>query len=554
MPKKGKKGKGGGKGKGKKGEKGSKKADKKAMKEESSLKLAERSVLVWETRAQAAEKQRTEFRESAVALADQNSQLKDLMHKTEKDTIEVITYLKKQDQEKEDQIYKLNESIKEMKRLHRDEKAAIIADLGQQIQKLEATIQQKSQDVQLLQNELKMVKEFRKNRQQMQKELDEIKDSLFYAGREHKETLAKMEQKFFEEKMRLQQEANQKIAELAERAHAEAITNLDETTRSVYKENVRLTEALNYHMREGDILKKKNTRLKEAKATLADELETAKRLSEEKIVEAQRLRRQQREAEEKISLLEQSLNHLVREFDTDRAETEARHRAELANSVSEIDKLKRLMELRNKETSRLRKLAKNILDQRSDMERFFLEALDNVREEIAANQENYKREAQQMYNRRMLEAHAGKADYPPVRTFQKSDHSTNNVYTDLSAAEKFFQTGGRIDISELTWEQKEKVIRFLFARMNGTRAPPRQQQPQQPQPQSQQQQPPAVPPDRRLAPLPAIQPRSGDSAEELTLEPLDEDDPDKTIVDTRAFLTQQEDESSSTVAAAAASA
>uniref|UniRef100_A0A1I8IPR3 Basal body-orientation factor 1 n=1 Tax=Macrostomum lignano TaxID=282301 RepID=A0A1I8IPR3_9PLAT len=478
MPKKGKKGKGGGKGKGKKGEKGSKKADKKAMKEESSLKLAERSVLVWETRAQAAEKQRTEFRESAVALADQNSQLKDLMHKTEKDTIEVITYLKKQDQEKEDQIYKLNESIKEMKRLHRDEKAAIIADLGQQIQKLEATIQQKSQDVQLLQNELKMVKEFRKNRQQMQKELDEIKDSLFYAGREHKETLAKMEQKFFEEKMRLQQEANQKIAELAERAHAEAITNLDETTRSVYKENVRLTEALNYHMREGDILKKKNTRLKEAKATLADELETAKRLSEEK--NSQRLRRQQREAEEKISLLEQSLNHLVREFDTDRAETEARHRAELANSVSEIDKLKRLMELRNKETSRLRKLAKNILDQRSDMERFFLEALDNVREEIAANQENYKREAQQMYNRRMLEAHAGKADYPPVRTFQKSDHSTNNVYTDLSAAEKF--------------------------------------------------------------------------AEELTLEPLDEDDPDKTIVDTRAFLTQQEDESSSTVAAAAASA
>ena len=35
--------------------------------------------------------------------------------------------------------------------------------------------------------------------------------------------------------MRLQQEANQKIAELAERAHTEAIKNLDETTRDVYK-------------------------------------------------------------------------------------------------------------------------------------------------------------------------------------------------------------------------------------------------------------------------------------------------------------------------------
>jgi len=28
--------------------------------------------------------------------------------------------------------------------------------------------------------------------------------------------------------------------------------------------------------------------------------------------------------------------------------------------------------------------------------------------------------------------------------------------------------GGRVDIADLTWEQKEKVLRYLFARMNGT--------------------------------------------------------------------------------------
>lgn len=26
---------------------------------------------------------------------------------------------------------------------------------------------------------------------------------------------------------------------------------------------------------------------------------------------------------------------------------------------------------------------------------------------------------------------------------------------------------GKVDISDLTWEQKEKVLRFLFAKMNG---------------------------------------------------------------------------------------
>lgn len=57
----------------------------------------------------------------------------------------------------------------------------------------------------------------------MQRELDEIKDSMFLANREHKEETSRMEQKFLEEKLSLQKEANQKISELADRAHQEAI-------------------------------------------------------------------------------------------------------------------------------------------------------------------------------------------------------------------------------------------------------------------------------------------------------------------------------------------
>lgn len=31
---------------------------------------------------------------------------------------------------------------------------------------------------------------------------------------------------------------------------------------------------------------------------------------------------------------------------------------------------------------------------------------------------------------------------------------------------------GKVDVADLTWEQKERVLRFLFARMNGTPLPP----------------------------------------------------------------------------------
>jgi hypothetical protein len=41
--------------------------------------------------------------------------------------------------------------------------------------------------------------------------------------REHKEQMIRIEEKFFEEKMRLQIEANKKIEELAEKAHDAAV-------------------------------------------------------------------------------------------------------------------------------------------------------------------------------------------------------------------------------------------------------------------------------------------------------------------------------------------
>jgi ABC-type Zn uptake system ZnuABC Zn-binding protein ZnuA len=53
--------------------------------------------------------------------------------------------------------------------------------------------------------------------------LFKIKEAMVWNEKEHKEKLARNESKFFEEKMRLQQESNKKIEELAQRAHDEAI-------------------------------------------------------------------------------------------------------------------------------------------------------------------------------------------------------------------------------------------------------------------------------------------------------------------------------------------
>ena len=45
---------------------------------------------------------------------------------------------------------------------------------------------------------------------------------------------------------------------------------------------------------------------------------------------------------------------------------------ELESSKIEIEKLNKTLELKSKEMNKVKKLAKNILEQRSDIERFFL--------------------------------------------------------------------------------------------------------------------------------------------------------------------------------------
>ena len=79
----------------------------------------------------------------------------------------------------------------------------------------------------------------------------------------------------------------------------------------------------------------------------------------------------------------------------------------------------------------------------------------------------YRKDAQNAYQQRMLEAHAGHADFPRVRTFRKLDSSTNNVFDDLKEAERWTGIQGKVDMAELTWEQRERILRLLFAKMNG---------------------------------------------------------------------------------------
>lgn len=462
------------KGKGKKGKTGAK-----ASSAEDPLKTAVANARLWEGRLKAITQTRDNYRESTRTLLFENDQLQTQVSQTEKDTIDVISFLKKEDIKKDEQIEKLQTMVKELKREFRKDKQQLIDEYTGQIQTLQTNLSEKTNEVKLMQSELKLVKEFRRKRAQMQKELDDIKDDLFEAEKDHKETLSTMERKFLEEKIRLQDEASKKISDLAERAHAEAISNLDETTKSIYKENVRLNESLGYHVKAAEDLKVVKEKLTEENQHLSGEKEMNSLIVEEKIVQTKGLQNRLKEATSRVSDLEGTLTQLVKDQEQERTKILHKSSRELEKSKIDVVRCERTLELKNKEMNKIRKLARGILDQRSEVEKFFLDSLEYVKGEISRNRAQYRKDAEEAYNKRMLAAHQGHAPFPKVRTFKETKHSTNSVFSDLSVAEDWSHLNSTVDIADLTWEQRERVLRLLFAKMNGVKADTPKKKPHQ---------------------------------------------------------------------------
>lgn len=77
---------------------------------------------------------------------------------------------------------------------------------------------------------------------------------------------------------------------------------------------------------------------------------------------------------------------MSREFTTEKRAIYEKSRIENEAGKIELSKLQRVIELKSREMTKVKKLAKNILDQRTELERFFLESLEQVKKEISANQ------------------------------------------------------------------------------------------------------------------------------------------------------------------------
>ena len=66
--------------------------------------MAERNANIWEAKVKMTEFQKEHYKETARQLVEENSSLLDYMRQNEKDTIDVVSYLRKLDYEKDNEV------------------------------------------------------------------------------------------------------------------------------------------------------------------------------------------------------------------------------------------------------------------------------------------------------------------------------------------------------------------------------------------------------------------------------------------------------------------
>ena len=160
---------------------------------------------------------------------------------------------------------------------------------------------------------------------------------------------------------------------------------MDEVTRNIYKENVQLAESYKMNKEEVEYLRKQSTALLADNDKLRGEREGNNALVREKVSLAAKQAKQIRELQAKVETLEKALSQAVREFESERVSIIAKCKEEMEADRVELARLNKTLEAKKLEMNKVKKLAKNILGQRSEMEKFFLDSLDYVKLQISSN-------------------------------------------------------------------------------------------------------------------------------------------------------------------------
>ena len=407
-------------------------------------------------------------------LIDSNTGLRTSAERNEKDTHDIVIYFQREMEMKDDIIGRLNEELVK-------KEGQIRAEADRLKEKYETEmVEFKKDSITLIEdlkikldkaeNELLGLENYKREKDAHDKKLAELEESLAKEKQQSIIALENQERKFLENKAQMIKDLEEKKHAFHEAALREARAAMDAESKKLVVENKRISEELKFHnvisyeyQLEKDRLEAALTTTKRDVSLMAEKEEEYARQNYVKTKEIRSLR-------ERVEQLEKAQMTSIERFKTRTKELKKTVQKELEEATLDATGLRRLIVMKNKELRHIKALAATVLEQRSEMEEFFLDSLAEVQEMIRKkkledaafnNQQNLsKRKADGV---RKWNKGTKSCTFPKIKTsdlhrLEARGAHQSNLPSDLNQ---------KVFIKDLNWEDKELVLRLLFAKMNG---------------------------------------------------------------------------------------
>ncbi|GAX85577.1 hypothetical protein CEUSTIGMA_g12992.t1 [Chlamydomonas eustigma] len=370
-------------------------------------------------------------------VTDENKSLLKQLEDTQRENYEVTEFLRQELLQKTEKIAEMDAEIKRMAENKEEELRKLEELAAARETKLLTEAATRHRDMQARIDELyatlSAVMEY-KNRQV------EVEEEILHLKEENQELKERLEQQrvdleryYLELNTKMRKEYEQRMEELKKSADEEIDERLDASVKRILQQNRRMAEELKIHVQETDVLQHEVRILEEERGRLMREVSLKSELESGYAKRGAKQSMAIKEAQAKIASLDQSMQQLMQEFDKERQAIMKNTQSQISDAQAEAEALRRLVKLKTRELKNVRRLAQEVLLQRSDVETFLLSSLHLVRKEI---------------ERGSLRPRSGPS-------FSKGSDAIDHN-----------EGAGRLDIKELPWDDRERILRLLFAKVN----------------------------------------------------------------------------------------
>ncbi|KAG2374316.1 hypothetical protein C9374_010886 [Naegleria lovaniensis] len=375
--------------------------------------------------------------------------VEELKHR-EAESIQVANFLRKDLELKNRTILQHQKDLSENTQHHKQ----LVTKLEKQ---LEEAKQRFSEDLLTKDTELLNLEKALSLQDELKKELEKYKQLYHEKEQENEQIrkffdaeLTKSKQIFIKETMRSRKEESGIQEQFEREVEERALQLIDEKSRSIYEQNILLKAQLEECQQELRECSQEKEKYKQENKNLTRTIEMNKDLLKEYTKQCFNLSKELRTMNQKYDT-EKVFVDLEKRFNEEKHDLKEKYEQQIKDLEKKRDELSKILQIRNRELNHIRKIGKKLLEQRTELEMFFNEALGTVKEQLKNPPSSSNVVT---YAKTQVEELRGQTNQslPPIS-------KSPVLPPDQQPPQPSFPS--------LSWQDKEKVLKILFDKING---------------------------------------------------------------------------------------